>query len=122
MTWMEVSDRYRDRGGRLGRGAIVNLSSIFGNSIPPTEMGLIPYTTAKHGMLFFMFLFGARLTQNSRGGYHQIRTLPNPMIKDATNRQMSIQAAKAYAAEGIRINAICPKSAIHPMLSRESPH
>ncbi|PKY00027.1 short chain dehydrogenase/ reductase [Aspergillus campestris IBT 28561] len=50
MTRMEVPDRYRDRGGRLGRGAIVNLSSIFGVSIPPTDMGLIPYTTAKHAV------------------------------------------------------------------------
>lgn len=32
----------------------MNVSSIFGISIPPTEMGIIPYTTAKHGMSLFI--------------------------------------------------------------------
>lgn len=54
----------------------MNLASIFGLSILPTEMGFLPYTTAKHGMLFYVFLFGATLMQNSRGSHHQIRTFP----------------------------------------------
>ncbi|PLN86939.1 short chain dehydrogenase/ reductase [Aspergillus taichungensis] len=72
--------KQEDRGGRLGRGAIVNLSSMFGISVPPPEMGLFPYTSAKHAV-----------------------------------EAITKYAAKAHAAEGIRINAMCPNVVDTPM-------
>ncbi|KAA8646794.1 hypothetical protein EYZ11_009957 [Aspergillus tanneri] len=39
------------RGPRLGKGVIVNVSSIFGIATPPAQFGIDPYTAAKHAVV-----------------------------------------------------------------------
>ncbi|KAG2417647.1 hypothetical protein HFD88_008866 [Aspergillus terreus] len=43
--------KQESRGTRIGKGVIVNLSSMFGVAVPPAAFGIAPYTAAKHAVV-----------------------------------------------------------------------